>query len=82
MPILVLDGAEEELIKPAHTRRLAELIPGSQLVLIPDTGHFAPIAKPGAFNQIVLDFLQGNHVEQIEDVMRREIAAARTRGAQ
>jgi pimeloyl-ACP methyl ester carboxylesterase len=59
VPVLVLDGAEEELIKPEHTRRLAELIPGAQLVLIPGTGHFAPFAKPGTFNQIVLDYLAG-----------------------
>jgi pimeloyl-ACP methyl ester carboxylesterase len=59
VPVLVLDGAEEELIKPEHTQRLAELIPGAQLVLIPGTGHFAPFAKPGVFNQIVLDYLAG-----------------------
>lgn len=58
VPIQVLDGAEEEFIKPEHTRRLAELIPGATLVLIPGTGHFAPFAQPTGFNRIVLDFLQ------------------------
>ena len=28
VPVLVLDGAEEEFVKPEHTRRMAELIPG------------------------------------------------------
>jgi pimeloyl-ACP methyl ester carboxylesterase len=59
VPVLVLDGAEEEGIKPEHTRRLAALIPGSTLVLMPDTGHFAMFAQPAAFNQIVLDYLAG-----------------------
>jgi len=59
VPVLILDGAEEELVKPEHTRRLAELIQGSTLVLIPGTGHFAPLAKPPVFNQIVLDYLAG-----------------------
>ncbi len=59
VPVLVLDGAEEEFIKPEHTRRLAELIPGATLVFIPGAGHFAPFAKPAVFNQIVLDYLAG-----------------------
>ena len=50
-------GLEEEFIKPEHTRRLAELIPGAELVLMPGTGHFAPRAQPEEFNRIVLDFL-------------------------
>lgn len=56
-PVLILDGAEEELIDADQPVRMAELIPGAELVLIPGTGHFAPIAKPEEFNCIVLDFL-------------------------
>ena len=59
VPVLVLDGAEEEFIKPEHTRRLAELIPGAELVIMPGTGHFAPFAQPTEFNRIVLAFLAG-----------------------
>ena len=59
MPVLILDGAEEEFIKPDQPGRLAELIPGATLVIMPGTGHFAPFAKPGVFNQIVLDYLAG-----------------------
>lgn len=57
VPVLVLDGAEEEAIKPEHTQRLAELIPRATLVIMPGTGHFAPFAQPAVFDQIVLDFL-------------------------
>ena len=59
VPVLVLDGAKEEFIKPEHTKRLAELIPGAELVIMPDTGHMAPFARPEEFNQIVLDYLAG-----------------------
>jgi pimeloyl-ACP methyl ester carboxylesterase len=62
VPVLVLDGAAEEFIKPEHTRRLAELIPGAQLVIMPGTGHFAPFARPDEFNRIVLAFLAGEAV--------------------
>lgn len=57
MPVLILGGAKEEFIKPKHTKRLAQLIPGAELVIMPDTGHVAPFARPEEFNRIVLEFL-------------------------
>jgi len=62
VPLLVLAGAEEETVKPEHTRRMAELIPGTELVLIPGTGHFAIWAMPDEFNRIVLAFLAGETI--------------------
>lgn len=59
VPVLVLDGDADEAVKTAHTRRLAELIPGAELALMPGTGHFAPFAKPALFNSIVLAYLAG-----------------------
>lgn len=56
-PFLVLDGATDELVKPDQPVRLAALIPGSTLQIMPDTGHFAPLEQPAAFTQIVLNFL-------------------------
>jgi pimeloyl-ACP methyl ester carboxylesterase len=56
-PVLVLDGLEEEAIYIEHVKALAGLIPGADLVLMPDTGHFAQLEQPAAFNRIVLDFL-------------------------
>lgn len=62
VPVLVLDGEADEFVKTDHTRRLAELIPGAELVLIPGTGHFAPFVRPALFNQIVLSFLAGDSI--------------------
>jgi pimeloyl-ACP methyl ester carboxylesterase len=56
-PILILDGAKEEAIDLNQTKLMALLIPGAELVIIPDTGHFAMMEKPDEFNRIVLDFL-------------------------
>jgi pimeloyl-ACP methyl ester carboxylesterase len=56
-PTLVLDGAEEELIVQGEPERMAALISGSQLVIMPGTGHFAPFGQPEAFNRVVLEFL-------------------------
>jgi pimeloyl-ACP methyl ester carboxylesterase len=56
-PILILDGAKEEAIDLNQTKLMALLIPGAELMIIPDTGHFAMMEKPDEFNRIVLDFL-------------------------
>ena len=62
VPVLILDGAEEEFIDADQPVRMAALIPGAELVIMPGTGHFAPFAQPAKFNQIVLDFLAGKTI--------------------
>jgi pimeloyl-ACP methyl ester carboxylesterase len=57
VPFLILDGEEEEVIRPDQPVRLAELIPGATLVLMPGVGHFAMFDQPEEFNRIVLEFL-------------------------
>ncbi|ROS75758.1 alpha-beta hydrolase superfamily lysophospholipase [Curtobacterium sp. PhB130] len=37
-PVLVAVGARD-VIRPEHTRAIAEAIPGARLVVVPDTGH-------------------------------------------
>lgn len=63
VPVLVLDGANEEIVEPTHARELSKMIPGSKLVIMPGTGHFAPYEKPAEFTEIVLDFLNKQTVE-------------------
>jgi pimeloyl-ACP methyl ester carboxylesterase len=57
VPILVLDGDDDEAIYTEHTKEMAGLIPTAKLILIQGTGHFAMWEKPEEFNQIVLDYL-------------------------
>ncbi len=57
VPTLILDGKEEEAIVIAHVVKMAELIPGAELTLMPGVGHFAMFATPEMFNSIVLNFL-------------------------
>ena len=56
-PFLILDGKKEEAIDLNQTKLMALLIPGAELVLMPDTGHFAMFEQPEEFNRIVLDYL-------------------------
>lgn len=63
VPVLVLDGENEEIVEPTHARELSKQIPGSKLVIMPDTGHFAPYEQPAAFARIVLDFLRTQKIQ-------------------
>lgn len=42
VPTLVIHGLDDTLIEPSGGRRTAEIIPGAQLMLVPDMGHDRP----------------------------------------
>jgi len=59
-PALVVHGAHDKAVALAEGRRLAELIPGAELVVLPNAGHnYLVDVDPGAMDA-VLDFL-GRH---------------------
>jgi pimeloyl-ACP methyl ester carboxylesterase len=57
VPTMIFDGDHDEAIKSAHTRELAELIPGASLVIMKDASHFAMWQRPEEFNATVRKFL-------------------------
>jgi pimeloyl-ACP methyl ester carboxylesterase len=56
-PTAIADGEYDEAIKRSHTEEMARLIPHAQLIILPQTSHFAMLQNPSRFNQAVLDFL-------------------------
>lgn len=46
VPTAVIWGAHDPFLKPALGRRLAEVIPGATLTVIPDARHFTPEDSP------------------------------------
>ena len=60
VPTLVLSGDADLLAPPALMRLLAEHIPGSQFVTVPDAGHAGFWERPDAWNELVLEFI-GQH---------------------
>jgi pimeloyl-ACP methyl ester carboxylesterase len=60
VPTLILGGLQEEAVYPNHMRELSKKIPGSTLIMMPKTGHFAMLEQPGKFNEIVRLFLKKN----------------------
>ena len=58
MPTLVLWGARDDLTPPAQGRRIAGLIPGAELAVLPTAGHIPAIEDPARFNAALVDFLR------------------------
>jgi len=57
-PTLVVAGDRDLTVPLACKQELHRLIPHSQLVLIPDSGHATPIDQVERFNEVLLDFLR------------------------
>lgn len=57
-PTLLLVGEQDILTPLRYTLKLKEKISQSEISVIEECGHVAPIEKPEQFNRIVLDFLQ------------------------
>jgi aminoacrylate hydrolase len=56
-PTLVIAALDDRITPPYFSRALAQAIPGAQLVLLEDGGHFLPIVRAQRYAEIVLRFL-------------------------
>src|SRR5262249_684478 len=61
---LVLVGAEDRLIPPAHTLSLAQEIAGARTVRIPGLGHVGTLQDPQAVAREVLAFLRADAINE------------------
>jgi len=57
VPTAVVSGDHDEAILRPHTEKIAALIPGSQLVILPETSHFAMLQAPGEYTASVRAFI-------------------------
>jgi pimeloyl-ACP methyl ester carboxylesterase len=44
-PVTVLDGGSDRMVDVIHARHTAELVPGAELVIFDDLGHFSIVTK-------------------------------------
>jgi pimeloyl-ACP methyl ester carboxylesterase len=58
VPILIMDGMNDDVVRPEQAQIIADAIPGAQLIMLPDTGHYAVTEMPAVWNKAVLDFLK------------------------
>jgi pimeloyl-ACP methyl ester carboxylesterase len=56
-PTLVVAGSDDQIVPLAESRRMAELLPDSRLVVIADAGHLAPIENPPEVLAALVNFL-------------------------
>jgi len=52
-PVVLLHGAQDRVLPPAHSRQAATLVPGAELVLWPDCGHTPQLEQPEDFNRLL-----------------------------
>jgi len=64
VPTLILVGEEDTLTPVADARFMAQHIPDSRMLIIPEAGHLANLDNPKAFNISLLGFL----AELLKDV--------------
>ena len=60
LPTLLIAGAADLVTPPSLSRMLAAEIPGSEVVVAPESGHSVYWEQPEIFNRAVLDFV-GKH---------------------
>ena len=60
VPTLVLTGDNDQVVAAADSVTVAGLVSGSELVIIPQTGHLPNEESPREFAQAVIDFVEKN----------------------
>ncbi|MDP3683615.1 MAG: alpha/beta fold hydrolase, partial [Ignavibacteria bacterium] len=59
IPTLLLCGVEDNLTPPAEMKEVADKIPNSKYLVVPEAGHMTPIENPEFVNKAIKDFLSG-----------------------
>jgi len=57
VPVLIIHGADDQLIPVSEADAMYKAIPNAELVVIPDAGHLPNLEQPDIFNDAVIDFL-------------------------
>ena len=58
VPVLVIWGAEDEVVPLKVGKNFERDIPGAKLVILPQCGHVPPEEEPLATRQAIMDFLK------------------------
>ncbi len=56
-PVMIICGAQDEWSTPAQHKEMADAIPGSELVIIENAGHFVSVEQPEEFTQLMRRFM-------------------------
>jgi pimeloyl-ACP methyl ester carboxylesterase len=56
-PVLIIHGADDQLISYHEAEFMNQELPDSRLVILPEAGHLPNLEQPERFNQAVRDFI-------------------------
>ena len=59
-PIAVVIGEHDEAVLIPHTEKMAQMIPGSKLIILKGVSHFAPVQDPEGYNAAIRKFFSEN----------------------
>ena len=60
VPTVVIAGEKDRLTPPSHAKRIAELLPSlEELLVLPDTGHMGPLERPREINAALVALAEG-----------------------
>lgn len=62
MPCLVIGARADVSAVPVESQMLAELIPGSRVIMIEKCGHFPMLEKPEEFDNLLIEFLSTHNL--------------------
>jgi pimeloyl-ACP methyl ester carboxylesterase len=57
VPVAIVLGDHDEIIRPEHAAYLVRTIPGARGITLTDVSHFALFQDPAGYNRAVLEFL-------------------------
>ena len=60
IPTLVITGDTDRIVSPQDSEKVSQLIPSSQLIVIPQTGHLPNEEKPTEFAKAITEFILKN----------------------
>ena len=58
IPTLILVGEDDVSTPPVHSRAIAQAMPGSKLVVVPQAGHLSALERPDWVADVVSGFLE------------------------
>ena len=59
VPTLIIRGAVSDILAPETAQRMLEVIPGSKLTTVENSGHSVPLDAPDGFLAAAREFLRG-----------------------
>lgn len=59
VPVTIVSGAADEIMKPKLSEAIHRRIPGSKLVVYPHVGHAVPTERPGDMAELIEEMVKG-----------------------